>query len=64
MSTPLPLSKSHDDKDETKKNQKTTNQETNTATAEDDIDLHESIDELKKKYNSVFNDERTQDDDR
>ena len=38
--------------EETKKNKKTSVQETNTATAEDNIDLHESVDERKKKYNS------------
>ena len=54
-STPPPLPKSHDDNKETKKNQETADQETNTATADDDIDLHELVDELKKKYESVFN---------
>ena len=54
-STPSPLLKSHDDNEETKKNQKTTDLETNTATVDDDIDLHESVDELKKKYDYVFN---------
>ena len=49
-----PLPKSHDAKEETKKNQETTDRETNTATAKDDIDLHELVDKLKKKYDSVF----------
>ena len=53
-STPPPLPESHDDK-ETKKNQETADQETDTTTAYDNIDLHERVDELKKKYESVFN---------
>ena len=51
----LPLPKSQDTNEETKKNQETTDRETNTATAKDDIDLHELVDKLKKKYDSVFN---------
>ena len=54
-SAPSPLPKLHDTNKETKKNQETTDQETNTATANDDIYLHESVDKLKKKYDSVFN---------
>ena len=50
-----PLPKSHDANEETKKNLETTDQETDTATADDDIDLHELVDKLKKKYESVFN---------
>ena len=49
MFAPLPLSKSRNikkEKLEAKKSLKTT--------ADDAIDLHESVDELKKKYNSVF----------
>ena len=53
-SAPLPLPKSHDANEETKKNLETTDQETDTATADDDIDLHELVDKLKKKYDSVF----------
>ena len=53
--TSAPLPKSHDANEETKKNQENTDQETDTATADDDIDLHELVDELKKKYESVFN---------
>ena len=57
MSAPSPLSKSRNiqkEKLEAKKSLKTTGQETNNATANDAIDLHESVDKLKKKYNSVF----------
>ena len=57
MSAPSPLSKSRNiqkEKLEAKKSLKTTGQETNNATADDAIDLHESVDELKKKYNPVF----------
>ena len=54
-STPPPLPKSHDDNKETQMNQETTDQETDTTTADDDINLHELVEELKKKYESVFN---------
>ena len=54
-STPSPLPRSHEDNEETKKNQETADQETDTTTADNDIDLHELVDELKKMYESVFN---------
>ena len=47
MSAPSPLSKSRNiqkEKLEAKKSLKTTGQETNNATANDAIDLHESVD--------------------